>query len=169
VNPPRADGRGVALRHDAGDLDEVVEVVGGPGGEELGEGAGAELGVAAALGEVVVGELPAAEGFEVLRAEGGEGVEELGEGAAGAGELGEAVEGIEGTALALLEDDPGAGDPVGALAVDQVADDRMGGSRCRGPRRRRSRRWGGRGGGRRGPRGVRWRTASASARSKVSS
>lgn len=90
----------------------------GPGGEELGQGDGAEGGMGSAEGELPRGEVECAKVAEVGRAELGEFVEELGERLACAvALLGEAVERLEGTGLAVGEDDLGAGHPVGALAV----------------------------------------------------
>lgn len=111
----------------AADLAGVVEVVGGPGGEELGEGDLAEGGVGAVEGELVGGELHGPEGLKVGGAESGELVEEVVERAAAArvdgGVVGEGVEGARGP---VLKDDAGAGDPVLTLADDEVADDLVG-------------------------------------------
>jgi len=74
-------------------------------------------------------------GLEVERAEirevgvtqGGEFIEQGGERLALAlVELGFAIEGVEGPVFAMLEDDFDAGEPVGALAVDEMADDSVG-------------------------------------------
>ena len=60
---------------------------------------------------------------EVRGAQGGESVEELVEGRIGVAVLvGEALEAVERTVDAMLEDALGAGDPVGELAGDEVAE-----------------------------------------------
>ena len=53
VDGPGADGFAVLVSHDTGELVEMSEVVGGPGGEELGESDGAEGGMAAAEVELL--------------------------------------------------------------------------------------------------------------------
>src|SRR5690606_23336420 len=101
VGAPGADLVGVALRHDAADLADVVEVVHGPRRQELAQVDRTERRVAARQRELRLGEPPAADDVEVGTAQLGEAVEEPGERPAGeAAELGEAVERLEGPRLA---------------------------------------------------------------------
>lgn len=72
---PRADGLAVLMREDAGDLVEVGEVVHGPRGDELGEGDGAERGMASFAGEAGGGEAEAANRIEILVAQSSEFIE----------------------------------------------------------------------------------------------
>ena len=65
IDAPRADVGLVAAGEGAGDLPQVVLVVGGPGGEKLGQGDGAELGVAALAGEGVGVQAHAGEGVQI--------------------------------------------------------------------------------------------------------
>src|SRR6188508_2171871 len=60
---------------------------------------------------------------EILLAKGGELVEQPAKSlAVRVSELSEAVERVEGARISMLEDDPGARDPVRALAVNQMSD-----------------------------------------------
>ena len=97
--------------------------MGGPCGEKLREGDGAEGRVQATTLQVFGSE---SEGFklaEIFRAQPGKVVEELRKGFAltGAG-LAESVKGGEGLRFAILKDDPCAGHPIAGFAVGEVAD-----------------------------------------------
>lgn len=73
-------------------------------------------------------EIQVAELAEAVGADVGEFVEELVEGfALTLADVSLAVEGGKGVGVAGVEDDPGAGDPVGSVAVDEMADDVEGG------------------------------------------
>jgi hypothetical protein len=124
---PGADRVAVLVGEDAGELMDVGEVVGDPGGQELREGDGAEGGVEAGAGEVFRGEVEGVEFGQILGADEGEVVEELrqrfGVGLAG---VAVAVEGGEGLGLAELQEVAGAREPVDAFAVDEVGDDFVG-------------------------------------------
>jgi len=73
--------------------------------------------------QLSLGEAPVSDDLEVGLATLGEAVEERVQRPAGeATELGEAVKGLERPALAVLQDDAGARDPVGLFAVDEMAD-----------------------------------------------
>ena len=128
VDAPRADGFAVLVSQDAGELMEVGEVVRCPSGEELAEGDGAEGGMAAEAAEVGGLKIHGAESGEAFRADGSEFIKKLREGfALGFFVLAFAIERLEGLRLAVLEDHGGAGNPVGMLGVDEVADDVKGG------------------------------------------
>jgi len=80
-----------------------------------------------AEGELLRGEVECSEVAEVGRAELGEFVEKLGERlACTVALLGETVQRLEGAGLAVGEDHLGAGHPVDALAVVQMAKDIVG-------------------------------------------
>jgi len=105
-------------------LDDVREVVGGPGGDQLAHSDGAEGGVGADEFELIGTEIESDEAGEVGMAGGGEFVEELGERLAGAiAELGFPVEGFKGACRSVLEDYLQARDPVCLFPVDEMADD----------------------------------------------
>ena len=127
VGAPGADGGAVLVGEEAGYLVKVGEVMHGPGGEKLRQGDGAEGGMGPAQGKLLWGEVECAEVAEVGRAELGEFIQELGERlACTVALLGEAVQRLEGAGLAMGEDRLGAGHPVGALAVVQMAKDVVG-------------------------------------------
>lgn len=124
IGGPGADGGAILVGEDAGDLVEVGEVMHGPGSEQLRQGDGAEGGMGSAEDELLRGERERTEVAEVGRAELGEFVEKLGERLpCTVALLREAVQRLEGAGLAVGEDHLGAGHPVGALAVVQMADD----------------------------------------------
>src|SRR5687767_12304022 len=75
VFAPGTDRFAVALRHHAGHLRQVSEVVGDPGREVLAKRDGAEGGVEPGPGEVRRGEAEGGEAVEIRGAELGEGVE----------------------------------------------------------------------------------------------
>ncbi len=124
----------------------------GPCGEELRQGDGAEGGMGSAESELLRGEVECAYVADVGRAELGEFfIEQLGERlACTVALLGEAIQRLEGAALAVGEDHLSAGHPVDALAVVQMANHLGRRSRCWGLRFRGSRVRGDRGEGCRG-------------------
>jgi hypothetical protein len=124
IGGPGADFLLVPFGHDAADLNDVREVVRGPGGDQLAHGDGAEGGVGALEIELIGTKIERDETGEAGMAGGGEFVEELWERLAGAiAKLGFAVEGFEGPGGSVLENDFQARDPVCVFAVDEVADD----------------------------------------------
>jgi len=129
---PRSDCLAVLVRHAPRDLVMVSQVVRRPGGEQLAERDRAENRMGAATVKCRGGEIESAQGREVLAPETRELVEQLVERLPGARPLlREAIVAIERTRLAVLEDDAGARDPVGLLAVDQVPDHVEGAERLR--------------------------------------
>lgn len=127
VDAPGADGFVILVRHDAGELMEVGEVVDGPGGEQLRERHGAEGGMASAAGEIAGLEIEFLEGGEAFFAEGGEVFEELLERfGLRLSHLGKTIEGGEWLCVAVLEDMSHARYPVVALGQDHVAHDVVG-------------------------------------------
>ena len=78
IRGPRADFLLVAFGHDAADLDDVREVVRGPGGDQLARGDGTEGGVGTLEIQLGGAEIERAEAGEAGGARGGEFVEELG-------------------------------------------------------------------------------------------
>jgi hypothetical protein len=103
---------------------DVAEVVDDPGGEQVAQGDGAEIGMGAGEVELGVCEVEGGEGLEALGAEGGEVVEEGCDGLAGEVVLeGEAVERGEGGVGLACEDHASAGQPVGGVGVQEVAED----------------------------------------------
>ena len=81
----------------------------------------------AAPRQVLIAQIPSPQRGEVRLAEARELLEQLGQRFAGAlSRLGEAIVAVEGPRLALLEDDASPHDPVGLLAVDEMADDIVG-------------------------------------------
>ena len=128
VDGPGADGIAVLVGHDAGELVEMSEIVGGPGGEELGESDGAEGGMASAEVELVGAEMEGAEFGEVFGADEGEFVQNVREGFdSDFAFVSLAIEGIEGFGFAKLQDHFCAREPVGAFAMDEVGHDVEGG------------------------------------------
>lgn len=124
VRCPGTDGVAVLVGKDPGQLVDVGEVMHSPGGQELREGDRAKSGMGSAELELLWSEIEGAEFAEVSGAKFGELVEELGEGLPCTfAILGAAIERLEGAALAVVEDEFGAGHPVGALAMDEMADD----------------------------------------------
>ena len=111
----------VAFGHDAGDLEDVPEVVRGPGGEELADRDGAEGGMCARQLKLCRLEVECAQAGEIVFAKGGEFIEQGGE-----RDLvvlvGFAIERSEGLVGAVFEDDGEARHPVDLLSVDEVAD-----------------------------------------------
>lgn len=128
VVAPRADRVAKLVGHDARELMEMREVVDGPGSEELGESDDAEGWVGAAEGELLWAEIEGTEFVEIFGANAGEFVEERGKRFVakffGAGFT---VERLEGLGFAKLENDFDARHPVGAFAIDEMADDIVGG------------------------------------------
>lgn len=128
VNAPRADGFAVLVGQEAGELVEVGKIVSGPGGEELREGDRAENGVMAAASEILWLEIQGRESAEVFDAEERELVKQLAEKFAVAFLCrGLAIEGRKELRFTVLQNPFCAREPVGAIAVDQVADDVMDG------------------------------------------
>jgi len=123
VGAPGSYGFAGLVSHDARELVEMREVMGGPGREELGQCDDTESGVAAAAIEVGGLNIQGAELGEIGGTDAGKFVEQLREGFAldFSGVTGP-IEGNEGLVFAGLQDHSGARDPVGAFAVDQVAD-----------------------------------------------
>ena len=118
------------VSHYARKLVQMGEVVGGPGGEELGKRDDTEGGMTAATVEVGGLNIQRAKLGEIGGADAGEFVEQLRKrlaldfsGMAGA------IEGHERLCFAGLQDHFGARDPVGAFAVVQVADNLKGAPR----------------------------------------
>ena len=131
VGGPGADGFAGLVGEDAGELMEMGEVVDGPGGKELGEGDWAEGGMDSAASEISGLKVHGAKVVEILRAEIGEFIEKLREGfALAVALLSEAVEGLEGLGVAKLENHSGAGHPVGAFTVNEMANDVEGAPGC---------------------------------------
>lgn len=119
-------------------LRDVTEVVGDPGGKELPERDGAQLGMFAGERKLARGEAPGTYGFEILLTEPGELIEQVGQGSAAiAFDVAEPIEWLEPAIGALHQDDPGPRDPVRFLAVDQVADHVEGTPLTGGPASRR--------------------------------
>jgi hypothetical protein len=116
---PRANGFAVLVGEDTRELVQVSEIVGGPGGEELGERDGAEGGVTAATVHVIELQIEGAQAGEAFGAELGELVQEFGE---RFGVLWGAEDRWEGLGIAVLEDELDAREPVGALSVDEMAE-----------------------------------------------
>ena len=107
---------------------KVREVMGGPGGEELAERNRTEIGVAAAAVEVAGFQLHGAKSGKAFRANGGKFVEQLRQRfALRFFVLPFAIERLESLRFAVLQDHGGAGNPVGMLGMDEVADDIEGG------------------------------------------
>jgi hypothetical protein len=128
VDAPRADGFAVLVGQEAGELVEVGKIVSGPGGEELREGDRAEDGVMAAASEILWLEIQGRESAEVFDAEERELVKQLAERLAVAFLCrGLAIEGRKELRFTVLQNPFCAREPVGAIAVDQVADDVMDG------------------------------------------
>lgn len=127
-NGPRADCFAVLIGQKPRELVEMGKVVGGPSGQKLAQGHRAESGMAAAAIEVGGLKVHRVELVEALGADGGEFVEQLCEGfALRFFVLAFAVEGLKSLRFAVLEDHGGAGNPVGVLGMDEVADDVEGG------------------------------------------
>jgi hypothetical protein len=124
VDGPGADGFAVLVGHDAGELVEMSEVMGGPSGEELGESDWAEGRMASAKIELVGAEIEGAEFGEIFRAHASEFIQNMREGFDfDFAFVSLAIEGIERFGFAKLQDHFYAGHPVGAFAVDEVGDD----------------------------------------------
>jgi len=127
VGTPGTDGGVVLMSHNARDLMQMSEVVSGPGGEELGHGDNTKGRVASVTAEIGRLEIQIVQLLEILTAEASELVEELRKGLAFAfAELGPAIECLKGSSFAGFENAFHARHPVGAFAVDEVADDVVG-------------------------------------------
>jgi len=109
------------MSHGAGDLVEMREIVGGPGGEELGQGDRAKSGMQTAAAEIFRTKIQRLQFIQIFRAHAGEFVEKLRERFALAlPGVAAMLERLESTGFAKFQDHSCAGNPVGALAVNQV-------------------------------------------------
>src|SRR5262245_57571539 len=122
VRAPRPGGTGIAPTHDASDLHEVVQVVSHPGGEELLQGHLAELGMDSGQGELRRSERPASQRLEILTAPPRKQVEPTAERRPVA-QVPKPIERYEAAVRTPVQDDAGARNPIGLLAVDEMADD----------------------------------------------
>jgi hypothetical protein len=128
IDAPGTDGFAVLVGHEAGELMKVGEVMDGPGGQELAESDRAEGGVAAAAVEIGRLEIQGAKLREAFGADGGKFVEKLRQRLAlRFFVLAFAIKRLEGLRFGMLEDHGGAGNPIGVLGVEEVADDVEGG------------------------------------------
>jgi len=105
-------------------LEEMGEIVRGPGGEKLSQGDEAEGGMRALQFEVRGLEIERVETGQALAPQGGELVEQGGERltSTAVAELRFPVDGIEGAGGAVAQDDVEARHPIDGFAVDEVAD-----------------------------------------------
>ncbi len=98
--------------------------MGGPGGEELRESDGAEGGMASAQVELVGAEIEGAEFGEVFCAHASEFIQNMRQGFDfDFAFVSLAIEGIERSGFAKLQEDFYARHPVGTFTVDEVGDD----------------------------------------------
>lgn len=119
---PRAHFGPILLGHYARDLRDVSEIVHHPCCQELPQRHRTEARVVAPQAELRVCEIPGPEDPQILGALCGELVEQGIECPFGvSGPVTEAVVRLEATVLALREDNPGAGHPVGFFTVNQMA------------------------------------------------
>src|SRR5688500_9248293 len=124
IGLPRTDLVRVAARHDARNLHQVIEIVSHPRRQQLAQRDAAERGVPAAAIEIRPGQSQRREIPQIGRAQLREFIEQVVEAASSrVAELRKAIELVELAALAAFEDHAGAGQPVGPLAVNEVADD----------------------------------------------
>ena len=124
IGPPRTDFVGILPREHARDLRDVIEVVCDPRGQQLSHRDDAQFGMAPAPIEVGIGQAQRRERAKTVIAQHRELVEQAGQRPPfRRGELCEAIERIEWARLAMLEDDPGARDPVSVFAMNQMSND----------------------------------------------
>jgi hypothetical protein len=120
---PWSDGIAVLVSENAGDLMEMGQIVRGPGGEQLTQGNDAERGMASALFQIGGLQVERAQLFEICGAEAREVVQSFGDRyVLTLAREAFSIEGLEGAGFTEFEDHFCAGHPVGALAVDKVAD-----------------------------------------------
>src|SRR6266550_1417583 len=122
IGLPRPHGRRVLLGHDARDLCDVAQVVNHPRCEQLREGHLAQLGMSAAQRQLRRGQVPTPQRRHAFGAQLPESIQPAIERPAGESPgLRESVERLKRTRFPLREDDRRPRDPIGFLAVDQVA------------------------------------------------
>lgn len=120
---PRPHFAGVPLGHDTRYLGNVTEIMNYPGSEQLFQGDRAQARVPALQLELGVAEVPGVQQLEVGGAEASELIQQGVERAIDVAiAVAEAVVGSEGNTIARANQQ-GAGNPVGLLAIDEVADD----------------------------------------------
>ena len=112
----------VPLGHDTGHLGNVTEIMNYPGREQLFQGDPAQARMQALQVELGVAQVPGAQQLEVGGAEASELIQQGVERAIDvAFAVAEAVVGREGVTIARANEE-GAGNPVGFLAIDEMAD-----------------------------------------------
>jgi PAS domain S-box-containing protein len=120
---PRPDLVAILLGHHAGDLRDVPEIVYHPAREQVPQGDAAEARMVAGEVELGIAQAPGAEQLEVRVTQFGEFGQQRFQGAAHvAAAVAEAIVRLEARVGAASQDDAGAGDPVGFLAVYEMTD-----------------------------------------------